>query len=159
MIPLLPKGVPFRGLDVAFPLRFTKSGEEEEIIGGKRIDVTSLLEDPRMDEDADNWDALDEEEVEAMKEISSAYSVKNLDDVDIEYYPRFVVKDFGTGPKAVDRLLKVLLPYAKIVYEKQEGDKDSAKVAAELREKQELLKQRKKKGDFADAQKSFLITE
>lgn len=140
-------------------MRFTKSGEEEEIVGGKRLDLKTLLDDPSLDTDSDNWDALDEEEVEAMKEISSAYNVKSLDEIDIEQYPRFVIKDFGTGPKAVDRLLKVLLPYAKVVHEKQEGDKDSARVAAELRDKQELLRQRKKKNDSFDAQKSYLITE
>ena len=159
IIPLLPKGVPLKGMDVVFPSRFTKSGNEDEIIGGKRLDLKGLLEDPSLDDDADNWDALDEEEIEAMKEISSAYDIKSLDDIDIEMYPRFVLKDFGTGPKAVDRLLQVLLPYAKVVYEQQEADKDSAKVAADLRDKRELLQQRKKKKEAIDVAKSYLVTE
>lgn len=159
IIPLLPKGVPIRGMDVVFPPRFTKSGDEDEIVGGKRLDLQNLLEDPSLDDDADNWDALDQEEIEAMKEISSAYDIKSLDDIDIEMYPRFVLKDFGTGPKAVDRLLKVLLPYAKVVYEQQEADKDSAKVEAELRERREMLQQRKKKNEAINAQKTFMITE
>lgn len=159
IVPLLPKAVPINGLDVVFPLRFTKSGEEEEIRGGKRIDLTSLLEDQSLDEDADNWDALDEEEIEAMKSISSAHDVTSLDDVDIEQYPRFVIKDFGSGPKAVDRILKVLLPYAKVIHEKQEGEKEVAKAAADLREKRELLQQRKKKVEVKNAQNNFMMMD
>ena len=67
-----------------------------------------------------------------------------MDEVDIEVNPRFVIKGFGTGPRAVDRLLKVLLPVSKAVTERQEQEKDIAKTAAELRGKQELLATRKK---------------
>jgi transcription-repair coupling factor len=150
IIPTLPKGMPTKGLDVVFPDRFTITGEEVEVIGGTRVDVNTLLQDPSLDDDAENWDALDQEEVEAMKQISSAHDVKSLNDVDIEQYPRFVVKDFGDGPKAVDKLLKVLLPAAKVVYDKQEADKESAKIAAELRDKRESLQKRKKANEATD---------
>lgn len=153
IVPLLPRGVPPKGLDVAFPARFTISGEDQEVEGGKKVDLKSLLEDKTLDEDADNWDALDEEEVEAMKQISSAYNVTSLDEIDIDAYPRFVIKDFGTGPKAVDRLLKVLLPAAKVVYEQQEEEKNAAKQSAELRERRDLLQQRKKMNDTHEKQR------
>lgn len=156
ILPMLPKEVAPRGLDVVFPARFTRSGDDQEIQGGKRIDLKALLEDPSLDDDSDRWDALDEEDVEAMKDIASAYDVKSMDEVDIEQYPRFVIKDFGTEPKAVDRLLKVLLPIAKVVFEKQEVEKDHAKVAAELRGRTELLQRRKKENEQKEMQKSFL---
>ena len=63
--------------------------------------------------------------------------------LDIDQYPRFIVRDFNPK-KGVDRLLKSLLPIAKIVYERQEDQAEQAKAAAELREKQELLRSRKK---------------
>jgi len=155
IVPLLNRGVPPKGLDVIFPARFTLSGDEQEIVGGRKVNLHELLEDPSLDEDADNWDALDQEEVEAMKEISSAYTVKSLDEVDIELYPRFVIKDF-TPKKCVDQLLQVLLPVAKVVNEKQEDEKEAAKTAAELREKQELLRTRKKINDAKERDK-FLM--
>jgi transcription-repair coupling factor (superfamily II helicase) len=156
IISMLPKGVPTKGLDVIFPARFTLSGNEEEVIGGLQVDLKTLLEDSSSDEDSENWDALDEEEVEAMKVISSAYNVEDLDEIEIEQYPRFVIKNFGKEPKAVDRLLKVLLLSAKVVYEKQEADKEEAKMAAGLREKRELLLQRKKTNDAAEEQRSWM---
>ena len=135
MLPLLPRGLSPKGLDIIFPSRFTLSGEEGEVKGGRKVDLRSLLEDPSLNEDNENWDALDKEEVEAMRQISSAYNVKSLGKVDVEMYPRFVIKDFGTGPKAVDRLLKVLLPAAQAVFQKQEEEKDNARAAANLRKK------------------------
>jgi hypothetical protein len=156
IIPALPNGKPTKGLDVVFPERFTITGEEVEVTGGTALDLKAMLQDQSLDEDAENWDALDQEEVEAMKQISSAHDVKSLNDVDIEHYPRFVVKDFGDGPKAVDRLLKVLLPTAKVVYDKQEADKESAKIAAELRDKREHLQKRKKANEAADQQRYFM---
>jgi transcription-repair coupling factor (superfamily II helicase) len=157
ILPMLPKGVAPVGLDVVFPARFTGSGDEEEIQGGKLVNLKALLEDPSLDEDTDRWDALDEEEVEAMKEIASAYDVSCMEDVDVEQHPRLVIKDFGTEPKAVDRLLKVLLPVAKVVFSKQEQEKENAKVAAELREKRGLLHQRKKESDQVEKEKLFMI--
>merc|ERR1711935_77709 len=144
ILSLLPKGLAPKGLDVVFPSRFTLSGDEEEIVGGKRIDLKKLLEDPSLDDDTDQWDALDEEEVEAMKEIASAYNIKKRDEIDIEIHPRFVMRNFGMGKQAVDRLLKVLLPIARTVYQQQEKEKESAKNAVELRNKRLLLEQRKK---------------
>jgi len=159
ILPLLPKSIPVKGVDVVFPERLTKSTGVDEIKGGKKIDMKALLDDPSLDEDSESWDALDEEEIEAMKQISSAFEVKNFDDIDIEQNPRFVMRNFGTGGKAVDRLLQVLLPYAKVVYDKQESDKDSAKVAAALREKRELVRAKKKTSDLKNAQKAFMMTE
>lgn len=142
----LPRGVPTKGLDVCFPARFSMTGEELEVTGGKKLDLKALLTDSRYDDDKEEWDALDEEEVEAMKEISSALNVKSLDEVDMEQYPRFVVKNFCAVPEGrrVEHLLKLLLPSSKVVYEKQEKDKENARVAAELRDKRELMKKQKK---------------
>jgi hypothetical protein len=151
----LPRSVIPTGLDVIFPARFTLTGEQQEIIGGKKFDLKELLEDPSVDEDAENWDALDQEEIEALKEISSAYTVKSLDEVDMEMYPRFVIKDFVQN-KCVDQLLKVLLPVAKVVHAKQEDEKDSAKRAAELREKGELLQQRRKLNDSRERERYMM---
>lgn len=158
IVPLLPRSLPPKGLDVVFPARFTLSGDEQEIIGGKKVDLKDLLEDPSLDEDADNWDALDQEEMEAMKEISSAYTVRSLDEVDVEAYPRFVIKNFAST-KCVDQLLQVLLPVAKVVNAKQEEEKESAKVAAELREKRELLQQTKKLNESTERNNSRYTME
>jgi transcription-repair coupling factor (superfamily II helicase) len=157
ILPLLPKGMVPKGLDVIFPARFTKSGQnDQEVEGGMKIDLNSLLDDPSLDEDNDRWDALDEEEIEAMKEIASAYDVKSLDEIDVEQHPRFVMKDFGTGPKAVDRLLKVLLPVAKVVFDRQKEEKDQARIAADLRDKRLLLAQRKKENEAKEKQRYLL---
>ena len=146
----LPKGMPPKGLNVVFPPRLTASGEEEEIAGGKRIDLKGLLEDANLDDDdIEDWDALDQEEAEAMKEISSAFSIRDIDEVDLEQYPRLVIRNFGEVPEGqrVDTLLKHLLPTAKLVYETQERDKNKARVAAELRDKRENLKKSKQQLD------------
>jgi len=153
---LLPKGAAPKGLNVVFPARFTFSGREEESVGGKKIDLKALIEDASLggDDDDDDWDSMDEEDSEAMKDISSAVGVKDMNDVDLEHYPRFVVEDFGkVDAKAVDKLLKVLLPLSKTVYEQQEKDKETAKVAADLREKQSLLKKQSKKNASLDARR------
>jgi len=150
IVSLMPKGIAPKGLNVVFPPRFTASGEEEEAIGGKKMDLKALLTDSSLgeDNDEDDWDSMDEEEVEAMKDISSALNVKDMNEVDIDQYPRFVIKNFGNvDAKAVDKLLKILLPLAKVIYEQQESDKESAKVAADLREKQSLLKTQAKKNE------------
>jgi Helicase conserved C-terminal domain/TRCF domain len=155
IIASLPRSVPPNGLDVVFPARFTLNGNEQEIVGGKKVDLKELLEDPSLDEDADNWDALDQEEVEALKEISSAYTVNSLHEVDIEMYPRFIIKGFSQN-KCVDQLLKVLLPVAKVVHAKQEAEKELAKTAAELRDKGDLLLQRKKLNDSNDRERYMM---
>ena len=143
----LPKGAPPKGLDVIFPARFCFSDVDTEIPGGKRIDLNELLTNPGYSDDEEEWDALDEEEVEAMKEISSAVNIQSLDEIEVQNYPRFVMKELSETAKEgsrVDALLKVLLPPSKIVFQKQQGDKEKAKVAAELREKRELIAKQKK---------------
>mmetsp|Transcript_32183 Transcript_32183/g.68104 ORF Transcript_32183/g.68104 Transcript_32183/m.68104 type:complete len:1250 (-) Transcript_32183:85-3834(-) len=143
----LPKGAPPKGLDVVFPARFSFSEDDTEITGGKRIDLKELLSNPKYSDDDEEWDALDEEEVEAMKEISSAVNIKKLSEIEINNYPRFIVKKLGKSVKKgtrVDALLKVLLPPSKVVFQKQQRDKEKAKVAAELREKRELIAKQKK---------------
>jgi hypothetical protein len=142
----LPKAVPTKGLNVVFPARFTIAGEEEmEIPGGKIIDSRPLTIE-NFEDDEEEWDALDQEEVEAMKEISSSMFVKSLDEVDIEDYPRFVVKNLNKVKRGarIDALLKVLLPASRVVHMKEKSDKEKAKVAADLREKREMMKQQKK---------------
>eukprot|EP00977_Amphora_coffeiformis_P000747 scaffold162_cov176-Amphora_coffeaeformis.AAC.7 len=152
ILPHLPRKAAPKGLDVIFPPRFTLSGEEEDFEGGKKVDLSRLLADETLSEDSEDetWDAIDEEEVEAMKDITSAVNVKNMDEVDVEQYPRFVVRDFSRS-KGADRLLKVLLPIAKITYERQENQAEQAKAAAELREKQEMLRSRKKANELLEA--------
>mmetsp|Transcript_8516 Transcript_8516/g.12477 ORF Transcript_8516/g.12477 Transcript_8516/m.12477 type:complete len:1228 (-) Transcript_8516:444-4127(-) len=146
----LPRGVPTKGLDVVFPARFSVTREEFEIKGGKKINLEALAARSNFgDDDDEEWDALDQEEVEAMKEISSAVNVKNLEEVDLEQYPRFVIKNLGAVKvgSRVDILLKALLPASKVVYENQQSDKEKARVAAELREKREMMKKVKKEND------------
>lgn len=151
----MPKKMPPNGLDVIFPARFTLSGDDEEVEGGKKLNLSTLIDESlNEDHEEEVWDAMDEEEIEAMKVISSAVNVKGIDEVDLEQYPRFVIKNFGSPDKAVDRLLKLLLPVAKIVHEKQAAQAEQAKAAAALREKQETLKLRKQVNDAADARKS-----
>jgi hypothetical protein len=156
IVKMLPRTLPPKGLDVWFPARFTLSGEDEEITGGQKLDLEALLTDDSLSEDKEeeDWDAMDQEELEALKVISSAANVYSMSEIDLDQYPRLMIKDFGDDTKAVDRLLKVLLPVAKVVYEKQEEDKDQAKVAANLREKQENLQKRKKKTDVVEAQRT-----
>ena len=152
ILPHLPRKAAPKGLSVIFPPRFTLSGEEEDFEGGKKIDLERLLADDSLNDDSEDeaWDAIDEEEVEAMKQITSAVNVKSMDEIDVEQYPRFVVRDFSTA-KGVDRLLKLLLPIAKIVYERQEDQAEQAKAAAELREKQDMLRNRKKANEQLEA--------
>lgn len=141
----LPKKVPTKGLDVVFPARFAKTEEDLVLKGGKAVDLR-VLQSSSGEDDGEEWDALDDEEVEAMKEITSAMFVKSLDDVDIDDYPRFVVRNMSSIKKGsrIDALLKVLLPPSKVVHAKQSADKEKAKVAAELREKREAMKKQKK---------------
>lgn len=150
----LPKQIPTKGLDVVFPARLVRKSKDLVIKGGKPIDIEDMRPDNNDDED-EEWDALDDEEVEAMKEISSAMFVTSLEDVEIEEYPRFVIRGFSKIKEGsrVDALLKVLLPVSKIVFEKQLEDKEKARVAAELREKQETMKQKKKKQDAVSARR------
>jgi hypothetical protein len=96
-----------------------------------------------------------------MKEISSAIHVRSMDDVDWEQYPRIVIRDFAeaspssppASAKAVDRLLKVLLPVAKVVADVQARQADEARVAADLRQKQELLRARKRQNEAMESQR------
>ena len=109
--------------------------------------MEELLTNPKYNDDDEEWDALDEEEVEAMKEISSAVNIKSLSEIEVNNYPRLVVKQLGKTVKngaRVDVLLKALLPPSKVVFQKQQRDKEKAKVAAELREKRDLIARQKK---------------
>jgi hypothetical protein len=156
IVPLLPKGVPTRGLNVCFPSRFTQSGDDETVVGGKRLDLQALLTDEGLDDDDQDWDALDQEEAEAMKAVMSAFSMKRIDTANVEQYPRFIVPDLPQKSGRyviVDHLLKVLLPAAKVVFEKQEDDKEKAKVAAEIRQKREILRVKSKENDTIEAQR------
>lgn len=141
----LPKKVPTKGLDVVFPKRFARSEEDIVVEGGKTLDI-AMFQPTQSDDDEEEWDALDNEEVEAMKEISSAMFVTSIDDVEMDEYPRFVVRNMNSIKKGsrVDALLKVLLPASKVVHAKQTADKEKAKIATELREKREAMKQQKK---------------
>ena len=146
----LPRKLPTKGIDAVFPARFAKTEEDVVMKGGETIDISIPEPKKQGDEDEEEeWDALDDEEVEAMKEISSAMFLKSLDEVDIEDYPRFVVRGMSNIKKGsrVDALLRVLLPASKVVNQKQNADKEKARVAAELREKREAMKKQKKEQD------------
>lgn len=145
--PALPKGV-----DVVFPGRLTLSKNDEEYCGGRKINVSLLKEDLVDDEEEEDWDTMDQEEIEAMKDISSAAKVQSMDEIEIDQYPHFVVHQVNEKT-AVDQLLKFLLPISKVVYEQQEAQAEEAKHAADLREKQELLKERKKQNEAIEAQR------
>ncbi len=151
----LPKKVPTKGLDAIFPARFARAEDDVMMKGGQPIDLEVFNSQSSEDNEEEEWDALDEEEVEAMKEISSAIFVKNLDEVDMEEYPRFVIKKMSKVKKGsrVDMLLKLLLPASKVVYQKQMADKEKARVAAELREKRETMKKQKKEQETLAARR------
>jgi hypothetical protein len=91
-----------------------------------------------------------------MKEISSAMFVKGIDEVDMEEYPRFVIRGMSNIKKGsrVDTLLKVLLPSSRIVNAKQSADKEKAKLAAEIREKREAMKKQKKEQEALTSRRS-----
>ena len=155
----VPSKVAPKGLNVIFPWRFTASGNDEEVIGGLKYDWSLLVDESSGDDrDDEVWDAMDEEEVEAMKDITSAVNVKDMKEVELEQYPRFVIRNFVSGSDskkvgAVDRLLKLLLPIAKIVHEKQEQQAENAKAAVAIRERQETMKIRKDANDATDARR------
>ena len=99
---------------------------------------------------------MDEEESEAMKEISSAVNVKHMDEVGLEQYPRFVVRDFGSAEKAVDLLLKVMLPMSKVVFDKQNEQAEEAKVAVELRDRHKVIGKKKRQIQEVEMQRSWM---
>lgn len=142
----LPRKMPPAGLDAIFPARFSLQGEAVEIQSGEKLDLRKLLEDESLSDDREDqeWEAIDQEEAEALSDISSAVKVKSVDEVDLEYYPRLMVKNFGSPSNSVDLLLKMLLPIAKIVGQVQEAQVESAKVAAALREREEHIRQQQK---------------
>eukprot|EP00979_Chaetoceros_neogracilis_P002974 scaffold500_cov210-Chaetoceros_neogracile.AAC.2 len=150
----LPRKVPTKGLDAVFPSRFTKTDVDVVMQGGKKVDLSVLQ--PSHEDEEEEWDALDDEEVEAMKEISSAMFVKGIDEVDMEEYPRFVIRGMSNIKKGsrVDALLKVLLPSSRIVNAKQSADKEKAKLAAEIREKREAMKKQKKEQEALTSRRS-----
>jgi len=154
----LSRKSPPAGLDVVFPARFSGSDDDTEVRGGTKLDLKELLSDPRYSDDDEEWDALDEEEVEAMKEISSAVDARSLADVDVYDFPRFVIRGMRDKIKSgsrVDALLKVLLPPSKVVFKKQQKDKEKARVAAELREKREIMSKQKKEQEKIQSRRTM----
>ena len=153
----LPRNTAPKGLDVVFPERISTLNKELKIIGGSKINWETVLR--HDEEDEDEWDNADEEEINAMKVITSAMNVKKMDEVDIEQYPHFVIPDLGSVKRGarVDALLKVLLPVVKVVAKNQAEDKERAMVAAELRDKREKMKkQRKAQNDAERTRKGYL---
>ena len=125
-------------------------------MGGESVDWQALMaeESAHEERDDEDWDSMDQEELEAMKEISSAVAVKHMDEVDLDQYPRFLLKNIGASTaKATDQLLKALLPLSKIVYEKQSQEADQVKSAAALREKQDAMKNRKRINDAMETKR------
>ncbi|GAX20856.1 transcription-repair coupling factor [Fistulifera solaris] len=150
-----PRPAAPKGLDVVFPSRFTLSGEDEMFLGGKKIDLKLLTAEESVNEEEEEevWDAMDQEEQEALRDIASAVNVESMDEIDIDQYPRFVIRNFESESKAVDALLKLLLPISKVVHEKQESQAEQAKAAVELRKKQDLLRNRKATMEKYDMQR------
>ena len=151
----LPKKAPPKGLDIVFPARFSFKEDDTEIHGGKKFDLKELM--ANGDGEDEEWDALDEEEAEAMKEISSAANINSLSDINTDTYPRFVVKNLATSAEKgerVDVLLRLLLPPSKVVFQRQQEDKEKAKVATELREKREEIVKKRKEQDKLNAKKA-----
>ena len=153
----LPNGVLPKGLDVCFPSRFSYHNNEFEVRGGSKQDIQEVLAQIKLSTDKaeDEWDTMDEEEVEAMKEIISAVNVKDMDEVDLEQFPRFVIRGFGSSDKAADRLLKLLLPVANVVFAKQQEQVKAAKLSSDLRKKHKLLKTQNKDSSDIDLLKSL----
>mmetsp|Transcript_5616 Transcript_5616/g.11583 ORF Transcript_5616/g.11583 Transcript_5616/m.11583 type:complete len:1097 (-) Transcript_5616:41-3331(-) len=150
----LPRLALPKGIDVIFPSRFTASGGVEVLLGGKKIDAEALAPEDSGEEESD-WDEMDKEEEEAMKDISSASNVKDMDHIDLEQYPRFRIRNCGApgDKKSIDLLLKLVLPLSKAVYEKQENEAEQAKAAADLRNRQELMKKRRAANEALESQR------
>jgi len=150
---LLPKKTSIRGLDVIFPPQYHRDGDKEVyLVGGKPINTTELLIEGDSKEDKeDDWDEADEEEVRTQsQDVQSVAFVKTLAEINIAEYPRFCVKNLSGVAEGsrVDALLRVLLPISKIVYDRQQEDKQKAQVAAELKEKRMAMKKQKKEQEL-----------
>jgi hypothetical protein len=95
------------------------------------MDLKSLWFDQSGSKEEEDWDVLDQVDGETMKQIASAINVKHLDGNNIEEYPRLIINN----PASVKEgncmcvLLKSFLCATKVVFEKQESDKEKAKVA------------------------------
>ena len=142
LITALPKQVPPQGVTAKFPPRFSRDNLGDDF----ELSLDELTSYDNTNSDEDDWDEFDDEEVEAMKDITSAANVKSLDEANIYDYPRFIVQDLKNVPRGqkVDVLLKALLPLAKVVQANQEADKERARVAVEVRDKREAMKKAKK---------------
>lgn len=153
----LPGGIPTNGLDVFFPARFSSTKTQVEKSDGG-VDIKELLTNPSYGDDEEEWDALDQEEVEAMKQISSAKLVTDLDEINIDDTPYFIVKNFSKVKKGsrVTELLKALLPASKIVFDRHKVDQDNAKVSAELRAKRKSMTKQKKNLDAQNRKNQYL---
>ena len=152
----LPKKMAPSGLDLVVPARFSPTGEEFVIQGGKKYNWDQILEFDEK-EDEDEWDIADQEEVEAMKEITSAMKIKKMEPGYVEDYPRFVIKDLGGTHKRgarVDAILKLLLGPTKVVAKNQKEDSEKAIMASELRDKREKMKQKRKEEEAAEKLKN-----
>jgi hypothetical protein len=163
----LPNNKAPKMLDALFPGRFSPDAKEIAVAGGTRLEerlqrlgqqsvnkkfqndqASAVLSSVSAEED-EEWNDFEEEEVEALKQISSSYNVRSMDDesVDLTQSPRLIIQHFAvTFPegKRVDALLKILLPAVRVVAEKQREDKERARVAMELRDRREALKKAKK---------------
>jgi hypothetical protein len=157
-----PKQITPKHVNAIFPGRFSPNSRQVIVEGGTKLEerlqrLGQQSDNPKdqakavlsslTDEEDEEWDDFDEEEVEALKQISSSLNVKDFDLLDIEHYPRLVVPDFGTNTsqgQRVDRLLKILLPVVNAIVKKQKEDKDRAKIAMDLRDRRETLKKAKK---------------
>lgn len=162
-----------KGIEVVFPSRMTNrnnNGDDDDNVNvnddddakkKNAFDLKSLLLDETLgdavfnsddndENDEDDWDAVDQEEAAAMKEMASAMQITQLTPDLLEDHPHFVISNFMKTPNTnknqrVTLLLQLLLPLAKVVYEQQEVDKRQAQLAAELRDRRVLAKEKQKK--------------
>jgi len=140
----LPRKTGPKGLDIVFPARFNPSEEEIRLLGGTKIKWDEINQSEQSN--SEDWDSYDEEQVEALKVVSSSMNLVTMDDIDIEEFPHFIIRDLGSvkyGAR-ISAILKVLLPVAKVVTKNQAEDKERVKIASELRAKREAMKKKKK---------------
>lgn len=165
IVKLLGKKTP-RGFQVVFPSRMmNRNADDEDDVSmdeqekDNKYDLKSLLSDRTMEDyesnyreqqadidgdDDEDWDAVDKEEANALKDIASAMQITKLTPDILDDKPHFVLANFTSSTDPLTTVLQPLLPLSKIVYEQQENDKRQAQLATELREKRNLVKEKQK---------------
>jgi len=168
ILKLLGNKIP-KGIQVVFPSRMTNRNSDDDADdvttnpeeGNKKknaFDLKSLLMDESLkdasdDDDEENnddedWDAVDQEEATAIKEMASAMQITHLNSETLNAHPHFritnLLSQVPEGQQRLTYVLQQLLPLARVVFEQQEDDKRQAQLAAELRDKRQMVKEKQK---------------